>query len=277
MLAIAHALVQAKPNCPPRSSFLGNVGEEGEGDLRGVRHLYNQTRWPAASPRTLFWTARARTRPSRRPWAAAASGSRSPAPAATALPTRERPTPLPRWLRRLALLARTPLPEEPRTTLNLGTIHGGTSVNSIPESAQASIDFRSTVPEQLVRLEVALHRAVEDAVDALQCAGKGIGIGANRGLLAFTIDQDRRPPRRAAARGLPAAGRLCAPWTAIWACEPTSPGLDRCQHSALAGRSGLVHGRGRRGRRRAHPGRVVLRQGSRDGPEARAAACAGDG
>ena len=47
----------------------------------------------------------------------------------------------------------------------MGTIRGGTSVNSIPESAQASIDFRSTDPEQLLRLEVALHRAVEDAVE----------------------------------------------------------------------------------------------------------------
>jgi acetylornithine deacetylase/succinyl-diaminopimelate desuccinylase-like protein len=60
-------------------------------------------------------------------------------------------------------------------------------VNAIPESAQASIDFRSTSPEQLVRLEVALYRAVEDAVDECNAQAKSIA-GDKRGLLAFTID-----------------------------------------------------------------------------------------
>ena len=31
--------------------------------------------------------------------------------------------------------------------MNLGTIHGGTSVNSIPENAVATVDFRSTSDE----------------------------------------------------------------------------------------------------------------------------------
>jgi tripeptide aminopeptidase len=75
------------------------------------------------------------------------------------------PNPIAALATALATVAATTLPDEPRTTLNLGTIHGGTSVNSIPESAAATIDFRSTSAEELVRLEVALHRAVEDAVD----------------------------------------------------------------------------------------------------------------
>ena len=56
--------------------------------------------------------------------------------------------------------------DEPRVTLNVGTIQGGTSVNTIPENATASVEFRSTDQRPLVRLEVALHRAVEDAVEA---------------------------------------------------------------------------------------------------------------
>ncbi len=59
------------------------------------------------------------------------------------------PNPITALALALATLAETPLPEEPRTTLNLGTIQGGTSVNSIPESAEATIDFRSTSVEQL--------------------------------------------------------------------------------------------------------------------------------
>jgi hypothetical protein len=43
MLAIAHALVQARVELTAPLLFLGNVGEEGEGDLRGVRHVYKQT------------------------------------------------------------------------------------------------------------------------------------------------------------------------------------------------------------------------------------------
>jgi acetylornithine deacetylase/succinyl-diaminopimelate desuccinylase-like protein len=85
----------------------------------------------------------------------------------------------------LARLAATPVPDEPRTTLNLGTIHGGTSVNSIPESVDASVDFRSTSTEELTRLELALHRAVEDAVDQWNSAA--VNPARQRGPLAYSI------------------------------------------------------------------------------------------
>ena len=124
----------------------------------------------------------------------------------------------------LAALAETPLPDEPRTTLNFGTIHGGISVNSIPESAQANIDFRSTDPDQLLRLEVALHRAVEDAVDALQSPGmaRRNQVRRNGSALPLVLRglQNRRPPRRATARRFPAARPRCALSTAISACAP---------------------------------------------------------
>jgi acetylornithine deacetylase/succinyl-diaminopimelate desuccinylase-like protein len=65
------------------------------------------------------------------------------------------------------------LPDIPRTTVNAGTIEGGTAVNAIPEQASARFDLRSTDPEQLIRLEVELHRAVEDAVIAAQGRATG--------------------------------------------------------------------------------------------------------
>jgi len=67
-------------------------------------------------------------------------------------------------------------------------VQGGTSVNSIPESATASIDFRSTGAEQLLRLEVALHRAVEDAVDRTN-AQASVNPLRLRGPLTFLIDK----------------------------------------------------------------------------------------
>ena len=86
----------------------------------------------------------------------------------------------------LSVLARTPVPDDPRTTLNLGTIQGGTSVNSIPERVWAAVDFRSTNPEEMLRLEVALHRAVEDAVEEWNATARKKGT-AGRGLLHFEI------------------------------------------------------------------------------------------
>ena len=97
------------------------------------------------------------------------------------------PNPIAALAQALASLAETSLPDEPRTTLNLGTISGGISVNSIPESAQASIDFRSTSHEQLVRLEVVLHRAVEDAVEHWNAKARAFKTGRFREPLAFSI------------------------------------------------------------------------------------------
>ncbi len=56
---------------------------------------------------------------------------------------------------------RTPVPSLPKTTYNIGMIGGGTSVNSIPESATMKVDTRSASVEQLERLESALHEAVD--------------------------------------------------------------------------------------------------------------------
>jgi len=96
------------------------------------------------------------------------------------------PNPIAALATALAEVAKTPLPEEPRTTLNLGTIRGGISVNSIPESAEAAIDFRSTDQSELLRLEVALHRAVEDAVEQWNARSYAASAGS-RGRLAFAI------------------------------------------------------------------------------------------
>jgi tripeptide aminopeptidase len=186
MLALAQALVQAKAALPAPLIFLGNVGEEGEGDLRGVRQLYERN--PLAgriASHIVLDGAGANDAVTQ------ALGSRRfqvtiTGPGGHSFTDAGTPNPIAALASALAILAQTPLPEEPHTTLNLGTIHGGTSVNSIPESAQASIDFRSTDPSQLLFLEVALHRAVEDAVEHWNAKAKSIA-AHSRGLLAFTI------------------------------------------------------------------------------------------
>ena len=186
MLALAHALVQANIELPAPIILLGNVGEEGEGDLRGIRHLYDQN--PLAgriAAHIVLDGAGADSAVTQ------ALGSRRyrvtvTGPGGHSFTDAGTPNPITALASALSILAQTPLPEEPRTTFNIGTIHGGTSVNSIPESAKASIDFRSTSPNQLLLLEVALHRAVEDAVDSANRNIKTPAIRA-RGKLSFSI------------------------------------------------------------------------------------------
>ena len=186
MLALAFALAETKTPVQVPLIFIGNVGEEGEGDLRGMRHLYRESLLASRIAAHIVMdgagvdTAVTQGLGSRRfQVTVRGPGGHSFTDAGT-------PNPIAALAMSLAALAETPLPEEPRTTLNLGTIQGGTSVNSIPESAEATVDFRSTSVDELVRLEVALHRAIEDAVDHWN--GKAKAAGADgRGKLEFAI------------------------------------------------------------------------------------------
>jgi tripeptide aminopeptidase len=186
MMAIAHALIESKAQLPAPLIFVGNVGEEGEGDLRGVRHLYKHNPLAGRIAAHIVLdgagadSAVTQALGSRR-FQVTVSG-----PGGHSFTDAGTPNPISALATALAVLAQTQLPEDPRTTLNIGTIHGGTSVNSIPETAQASIDFRSTRADQLVRLEVALHRAVEDAVEQCNAQVKTPALRSH-GLLSFTI------------------------------------------------------------------------------------------
>ena len=198
MMAIAAALVHAGAlNAGPSNAefalpvplvLLGNVGEEGEGDLRGVRYIYDHNARAGRIAAHIVLDG-----PGADAAVTQALGSRRyqiaiTGPGGHSFTDAGIPNPIAALASALAALAETPLPDEPRTTLNLGTIRGGISVNSIPESAQANIDFRSTDPNQLLRLEVALHRAVEDAVDHWNEKARSAG-AAPRSRLSFAISK----------------------------------------------------------------------------------------
>ena len=188
ILAIAQALQQAKVELPAPLVFLGNVGEEGEGDLRGVRHLYDHSPLAGRIAAHIVLDGGGADSVVTQALGSRRFRVRVTGPGGHSFTDAGTPNPIAALVSALAILAQTPLPEEPRTTLNLGTIQGGTSVNSIPESAEAAVDFRSTDAGQLLRLEVALHRAVEDAVDHWNDPQQPRN-ALNRGLLAFTIEK----------------------------------------------------------------------------------------
>lgn len=166
MLAIAAALRHAeiRPACD--LVFVGNVGEEGEGNLRGMRHFYEHAPWrERVAAHVVLDGAGHEVAVTH------ALGSRRylvtiDGPGGHSWTDSGRLNPVVVLSRAIARLGDLTLPAKPRTTLNVGTIEGGTSVNAIPEHVTARIDARSTDAEQLIRLEVEIHRAVEDAVMA---------------------------------------------------------------------------------------------------------------
>jgi tripeptide aminopeptidase len=197
MLAVAHALVEARMPLSATLVFCGNVGEEGEGDLRGVRHIYRESPFAGRiAAHVVLDGAGAETAVTE------ALGSRRyqvtiAGPGGHSFTDAGTPNPILVLAMALARLAETPVPSATdggRTTLNVGTIQGGTSVNTIPESVAASVEFRSTDLRELVRLEVALHRAVEDAVESSNSAGRSRKNSAKHGplpssRLRYTIEK----------------------------------------------------------------------------------------
>jgi tripeptide aminopeptidase len=74
------------------------------------------------------------------------------------------PNPVVAMARVIHRFSGTSAPSNPKTTYNIGTIEGGTSVNSIPQSATMRVDTRSASLEQLNRLERALREAVKEGI-----------------------------------------------------------------------------------------------------------------
>src|SRR5579871_2701645 len=172
MLAIASLLRAIRVRHALPFVFIGNVGEEGEGDLRGMRHIFATPRWKDSIAYSLVLDgAGADT------IVAEALGSRRfevivRGPGGHSWSDFGAPNPILVLARALNLFAHTPVPSSPKTTFNVGVIRGGTSVNSIPESASMKVDIRSTSPTEMERLEqslrVALNRAVEDETMAAE-------------------------------------------------------------------------------------------------------------
>lgn len=153
LLALASALSYADIAPPMPILFCANVGEEGEGDLRGMRYLFERGpyagRIRAAVALEGSGTATVVTR---------ALGSRRlrvsiSGPGGHSWTDAGRPNPIVLLSRGIAaldaLVSGTPSEKDYRTTFSPGYISGGTSVNSIPEKASVLLDLRSTDASQL--------------------------------------------------------------------------------------------------------------------------------
>jgi acetylornithine deacetylase/succinyl-diaminopimelate desuccinylase-like protein len=75
----------------------------------------------------------------------------------------------------VARFIRARVPEEPRTTFNVGEIQGGTSVNSIPSKASIKVDMRSSSAAEIDRLEAALREAIAAGLEEENAAAQERG------------------------------------------------------------------------------------------------------
>ncbi len=165
MLAIAALLRAVRVRHALPFVFIGNVGEEGEGDLRGMRHIFSTPRWKDSIAYSLVLDgAGADT------IVAEALGSRRfevivRGPGGHSWSDFGAPNPIVILAKAIDTFTATVVPAVPKTTFNIGVIRGGTSVNSIPESASMKVDIRSTLMTEMERLEHALRRALNRAVE----------------------------------------------------------------------------------------------------------------
>jgi acetylornithine deacetylase/succinyl-diaminopimelate desuccinylase-like protein len=166
MLAMASVLMECKVPHNLPILFIANVGEEGEGDLRGMREVFSSERWRDAIAYSLILDGAGNDT-----IVAEALGSRRfevtvRGPGGHSWSDFGAPNPIVTLSRAIGEFTATPLPATPKTTLNVGVIRGGTSVNSIPQTASMRVDIRSTSREEIDRVERALCVSIEHAVEA---------------------------------------------------------------------------------------------------------------
>ena len=183
LLAVARAIQAAKIKPRLTILFAANVGEEGEGNLRGMRALIDAYRTKLRAVIVL-------------------DGSGTDHVTTKALASRRlevlitgpgghswsdfgMPNPINALVRASVRFINTKVPTAPRTTFNLGQIEGGTSVNSIPYEAKLKVDLRSENEDEIARLESSLRDCVAAGVkDEMDNARE-----RNRGKLEWKINQ----------------------------------------------------------------------------------------
>ena len=162
LAAIARALQEAQIKPQRTILFVADVGEEGEGNLRGMRVLVDAYR-------------------SRLKAVIVLDGAGTDHVTTIALASRRleviisgpgghswsdfgMPNPINALVRGSVRFINTKVPASPRTTFNLGQIDGGTSINSIPYQARLKVDVRSESESELARLESALRESMAAGV-----------------------------------------------------------------------------------------------------------------
>ena len=175
---LARAMSAAEVKTEGTIYFVATVGEEGEGNLRGVRHLFTEGEFRAGMEAFISLDGPGVERITHR-----ALGSRRyrvsmSGPGGHSWGDFGIVNPVHALGRAISRFAAYPAPFAPRTSYNVGIIEGGSSVNSIPERASMTVDMRSVSSEEIDKLQSYLRRVVELAVreENLQRATSGTSL-----------------------------------------------------------------------------------------------------
>ena len=165
LIAIANSLIEHRVTTNGSILFVGTVGEEGEGDLRGVRHLFTRGTWADRIDTFLSFDGPGIDRITNQALGSRRYRVRIKGPGGHSWGDFGIPNPVHTLGNAVAKLTSYPLPTKPRTTFNVGKIQGGTGVNSIPSEASMDVDLRSVDDTELQRLDAYFRRAVHESVD----------------------------------------------------------------------------------------------------------------
>ena len=175
LVSVARAIHEARIQ-PQRSIlFVADVGEEGEGNLRGMHAVVDAYRDRLKAVIVLDGSSidhvTTKALASRRVEVVITG------PGGHSWSDFGIPNPINALIRGSVRFINTRVPSSPRTTFNIGQIDGGTSVNSIPHQARLKVDLRSESEDELIRLEAALRECVaagiRDEMEASRDRSKG--------------------------------------------------------------------------------------------------------
>ena len=175
LVAIARAVRSAHLKPQRTILFVADVGEEGEGNLRGMRALVDTFR--AKLKAVVVLDGSGTDHVTTKALASRRLEALITGPGGHSWSDFGIPNPINALIRGSVRLINTKIPTNPRTTFNIGEIEGGTSVNSIPHEARLKVDIRSESEEELTRLESALRECiaagVRDEIEAARDRSKG--------------------------------------------------------------------------------------------------------
>ena len=173
MLGVIRALDEAKVQTPGTITFVADTGEEGLGDLRGTKELFNVTlkgqidKFVSVDGVGLRVT---NVGVGSYRYRATFKGPGGHSFGAFGLAN-----PIQAMGRAIAKIDEFEVPTTPKTTFNVGRVGGGTSVNSIPFEGWMEVDMRSSDKDSLETIHAKYKRAVQQAVDEENKRWKGRG------------------------------------------------------------------------------------------------------
>jgi len=175
LIAIARACHEARIKPRRTILFVADVGEEGEGNLRGMRALIEAYRPKLKAVIVLDGSGTDHV--TTKALASRRLEATITGPGGHSWSDFGMPNPINALVRASVRFINTKVPVAPRTTFNIGEIEGGTSVNSIPYEAKLKVDIRSESEDELAKLESALRECmaagVRDEMEASRDRSKG--------------------------------------------------------------------------------------------------------